>query len=72
MSAASRMLQVGDKVTTDFSRRITQHTITERTDNVNTSSRIGFKVKPIVPGSTGDWMCADWFEPAPTTPLPGA
>lgn len=72
MSAASRVLKVGDKVTTDFSKRITKHTIAARRDDINTSSRIAFKVVPIVPGSTGDWMCADWFEPAPTTPLPGA
>jgi hypothetical protein len=65
MSRTSRMLQVGAKVTTDFSGRLTEHEIIERAENVNSTSRIGFHVRPPVPKSTGGWLDADWFEPAP-------
>ena len=66
MSRASRKLQVGAKVYTDFSVRITKHTITERLDPSTSQSRVSFKVTPIVPGSTGDWIDSDWFEPVAT------
>lgn len=73
MSVASRALQVGDKVTTNFSGRRTVHTITERRENQVSQSRILFRVTPYVPGSSGrDGIDADWFEPTTTTPLPGA
>lgn len=63
MSRASRELQVGARVTTDFSGRITEHEIIERIDGTCGTSGIGFYVRPIVPGGTGGWLDADWFEP---------
>lgn len=63
MSKASRKLQVGDSVVTDFARSITVHTITERLAPATSQSRVLFKVTPVVSGSTGGWMDADWFEP---------
>jgi hypothetical protein len=66
MSRASRKLQVGAEVVTDYSRRLTRHAIIERSDdrsNGHSQSGIMFRVSPIVPGSTGDWIDADWFEP---------
>lgn len=62
MSRASRNLKVGDRVTTDFSRNITEHEIIERIKLPNSSSGVGFYVRPIVPGSTGGPICSDWFE----------
>jgi hypothetical protein len=67
MSRASRALHVGAQVTTDYSGRVTKHEIIERLDNVNSTSRIGFHVRPLVPKSSGGWLDADWFEPAPST-----
>jgi hypothetical protein len=65
MSAASRVLQVGDKVKTKFSGRWTMHTITERRENQVSQSRILFRVTPYVSGSSSrDGIDADWFEPA--------
>jgi hypothetical protein len=66
MSRASRALQVGAQVTTDYSGCITKHEIIERLDNVSSTSRIGFHVCPLVPKSSGGWLDADWFEPAPS------
>jgi hypothetical protein len=64
MSRASRKLQVGAEVVTDFTRRgLTRHTITERLAPATSQSGVLFKVMPIVPGTTGDWIDADWFEP---------
>ncbi len=64
MSRASRNLQVGDRVTTDFNRTWSEHVIVERMQPARTGSGIAFKVEPFVKGSTGDWIDADWFEPA--------
>jgi hypothetical protein len=66
MIRASRNLQIGDRVTTDFNRAWSEHVIIERKEPAVTSSRIAFKVEPIVKGSTGDWMDAGWFEAAPS------
>jgi len=63
MSRASRNLQVGDRVTTDFNRAWSEHVITQRVDLPGSTSGIGFYVTPLVPGSTGGPMCSDWFEP---------
>lgn len=71
MSAASRKLGVGAKVFTDFSGRITIHTITE-VQRMKSTSGIGFIVNPTVPKSTGGLICADWFEPAEATTPAGA
>ena len=65
MSLASRALQGGARVMTDFSGRITEHEIVERIDGTYSTSGIGFYVRPNVPGGTGEWLDADWFEPAP-------
>lgn len=66
MSAESRRLKIGDKVSTDFSGRFTVHEITEIKNGwLNSTSGIGFKVKPLVPRSTGDFIDADWFEIQP-------
>jgi hypothetical protein len=61
--SAARACQVGDKVCTDFSGRLTLHTIIERHDGWQSQSRIGFLVQPIVPKSTGGLVDADWFVP---------
>ena len=63
MSNASRALQVGAKVTTDFSGGITEHKIIERTERACFQGGVGFRVRPVPKGSTGDFMSADWFEP---------
>lgn len=62
MSKDSRELQVGARVVTDYSKRFTAHTITERLAPATSQSGVLFKVTPIVPGSTGGWIDADWFE----------
>ncbi|HYD58904.1 MAG TPA: hypothetical protein VEC35_01020 [Noviherbaspirillum sp.] len=67
---AARNSQVGDKVCTDFSGRLTVHTIVDRRDGWQSQSRIGFKLSPIVPGSQGSWIDADWFVPF-NTPAAG-
>ena len=65
MSAASRQLQVGAAVYTDFSGKITYHTIIERTSQrFQSQSGIGFRVTPLIHKSGGGWIDADWFEPA--------
>jgi hypothetical protein len=64
VSTASRLLQVNDDVTTDFSGRVTHHRIIARSTGVSQSG-ILFEVYPKVPKSGGPWICADWFEPAP-------
>jgi len=64
MSIASRKLQVGATVVTDFSGRITQHTITDRNGRASSQSRVLYKVEPVVPKSSGGWIDADWFESA--------
>jgi len=66
MIRASRDLQIGDRVTTDYNRDWSEHVIVERMQPARTGSGIAFKVEPFVKGSTGDWMDADWFEPAST------
>jgi len=63
MSRASRNLQIGDRVTTDFNRTWSEHVIIERMQPAITGSGIAFRVAPIIKGSTGDWIDADWFEP---------
>ena len=65
MSKASRALQVGARVTTNFSGKVTEHEIIERIDATWGSSGVGFYVHQIVPGGTDEWLDADWFEPAP-------
>lgn len=69
MSKQSRLLQVGDKVTTDYcyigwGRQVPIYTIVARKIGASSQSGIVFKVEPRVPRSGGDvWMDADWFEP---------
>jgi hypothetical protein len=65
VSKASRKLQVGARVVTDFSKRFTAHTITERLAPATSQSGVLFKVSPIVPGSDGGWIDSDWFEVEP-------
>lgn len=66
MSAASRQLQVGACVTTDFSKRRTTHTISARMAPATCQSGVLYQVEPAVPGArAGAWIDADWFEPAP-------
>lgn len=67
MSQASRKLKVGAKVYTDFSGKITHHEITERLAPCSSQSKAMYKVAPIVPKSSGDWLDADWFEVASPT-----
>ena len=62
MSFASRKCRVGDKVTTDYTGKITEHQITERLESRGSQSGVMFKVRPMVPKSAGDWIDADWFE----------
>lgn len=70
MSAPSRKLQVGSLVKTDFSGKWTKHEITERQDGPGSQSGVQFKVKPVVPNSTGGWLDAGWFWLAQTVPDP--
>lgn len=65
MSCASRGLQVGAKVYTDFSGRFTNHVITAVVKPWRSQSGVGFEVNPLVPRSTGGPIDADWFEPQP-------
>lgn len=67
MSAESRKLQEGDLVTTDFSRLCKGMTfrIVKRYEAQASHSTIMFMVVPMVPGSNGTPIDADWFEPAP-------
>lgn len=60
----ARHCQVGDRVTTNYTRSsITEHTITGRKD-MQSQSGIGFQVYPPL-GRAGreTWIDADWFEP---------
>ncbi len=65
MSAESRKAQVGDRVSTDFSGKFTDHRIVERVEGFPSQSRVMFKVTPNVPKSTGAPIDADWFEVLP-------
>lgn len=62
MSDASRRLEPGALVTTDFSGRLTRHTILLKYKGVSQSG-ILFEVHPPVPKSGNGGICADWFEP---------
>lgn len=66
MSQVSRKLQVGDRVITDFSKAMTEHTITERLAPATSQSGVLFMVSPTIKGSGGGWIDADWFEPVIT------
>jgi hypothetical protein len=68
MSFSSRRLDVGAAVYTDFSGKITHHKITAVVVPTWSTSGIGFHVTPLVPKSSGDWIDADWFEPAAPQP----
>lgn len=63
MSAESRKLDVGAVVFTDYSGKLSQHTITERKEGT-CQSGIMFRVAPCVKGGGGinEWFDADWFE----------
>lgn len=63
MSEASRLLEPGAMVTTDFSGRITTHKILLRYTG-RCQSGIMFEVHPPVPKSNNRGICADWFTPA--------
>lgn len=66
-SHPARLCKIGDKVKTDFSGKITYHTIVNRcTDRTHGLSQSGilFKLSPLVPKSGGGWIDADWFHPA--------
>jgi hypothetical protein len=55
--------QVGMKVKTDFSGKITHHTIVEIDRTRQSQSGVMFTVQPPVPKSGGKaWIDADWFE----------
>jgi hypothetical protein len=67
VSKASRKLQVGARVITDFSGKFTKHEIIERVECWTVGqSGVGFRVRPLVPRSTGGLIDADWFEPVAT------
>lgn len=57
-------LRPGAKVLTDYSGRVTPHTITETDTWRNCESGLAFKVTPPVPRSAGSWMDSGWFIPA--------
>jgi hypothetical protein len=69
MSAASRLLEPGAMVTTDFSGRITTHKILLRYAG-RCQSGILFEVHPPVPKSNNQGICADWFELAESGQAP--
>jgi hypothetical protein len=65
----ARACQPGDRVTTDYSGRVTTHTILARCDDRSrghSQSGILFQLSPPVPksGGAGAWIDADWFAPA--------
>lgn len=65
MSTASRKLEVGARVVTNYTNKLTAHTIIDRCDDRSqgySQSGVMFRVAPIVPGTSGQWMDADWFE----------
>ena len=70
MSIASRKLQVGARVTTDFSGKKTEHEIIERVERAYFQGGVGFRVRPLAPGSSGGAISADWFEPVATPAAP--
>lgn len=55
---------LGKVVTTEFSGKITKHTITDRSTLHRSQSGVTFQVTPPVPKSGGQyaWIDADWFE----------
>lgn len=53
---------IGMKVTTDYSGKVTTHTITDIVKASHSQSGVMFKTTPIVPKSQGDWIDADWFK----------
>jgi hypothetical protein len=71
MSYASRLLKVGDRVTTDYDEDyggITECVITAIKVNTRSQSGICFQVDPPPRGCGKDsWLDADWFEPIKDT-----
>ena len=75
--AVCTALAVGDKVYTDFSSRITQHTVTDRATGRMTQTGVMLRVSPPVPGSgflaedpgaraktfNNAWIDSAWFRP---------
>lgn len=68
MSHASRQLEAGDRVCTDFDNPgsgQTIHVIAARKITPNTQSGVSFRVLPNPRKASPDaWIDADWFEPA--------
>lgn len=58
----ARFAKVGMRVRTDFSGKVTTHTIAEISKAGISQSGVQFLVEPIVPKSGGDWLDADWFK----------
>lgn len=56
-----RHAPVGTKVTTDYSGKVTQHEIVERTYGISQSG-VMIRVIPVIPKSMGDFVDSDWFE----------
>lgn len=57
-------LHIGAKVTTDFSGKVTTHTITEIVRGVQSQSGICLRVSPAIPKSSGESALIDlaWFD----------
>lgn len=67
MSANSRLLEPGALATSNFNGvgSHSLHTIIARKDDKNAASGVMFQVKPLLLNTQyGDWVDADWFEPA--------
>lgn len=62
-AAMCKELRPGARVLTDYSGRVTPHTITETDTWRNCESGLVFKVSPPVPRSAGSWMDSGWFIP---------
>jgi hypothetical protein len=64
MSEHSKRLEVGARVVTTFSGRITVHHITKKIITPHCQSGVMFEVEPPVPKSSGGdaKMDADWFQ----------
>lgn len=60
----ARSLQVGERVATAFSRRITLHTVRERQEGAVSQSGVLVRVDPPVPTSGGAdaWLDVGWFQ----------
>lgn len=63
----ARSLQVGERVGTTFSGRVTLHTVSARREGAVSQTTVLLQVSPPVPKSSGAeaWIDAAWFQRVP-------